>query len=251
MRDGSSLPDAAAVAVGEATRLPSRPGWLGGLAGLLVQLLLLPLPWRARRALLARLLGWRLAPDARIGLSLIAARRVSLGRKARVRNFTLVGKIEALHLADGASLGSWNLVGGAPLASGRFPHCPHRRPQLVLGPGAAITHRHLLDCSDSIEVGAFTIVAGYRSQILTHGIDVAAGRQTTAPVRIGERCMIGSGVLLLAGVEIADRVVVAAGAVVGRPLADAETLYGGVPARPIKPLDPAAAFFTRKDAFVE
>lgn len=217
----------------------------------IVQVMLLALPWQLRRPLLVRLLGWQIAPGARIGISLLAARHVTLGPKASIGHFNMARAIEILHLAEGAVLGSWNWIGGAPLHDlGRFRHCTGRRPRLVLGPGTAITSRHILDCSDGIEIGAFSILAGYRSQILTHGIDIVSGRQKTGPVRIGERCLIGSGTLLLAGVEIADRVVVAAGAVVTKPLTTSSALYGGVPARLIKRIDSNAMFFSRTEAFI-
>jgi acetyltransferase-like isoleucine patch superfamily enzyme len=217
----------------------------------IVQLMLLLLPWRLRCPLLVRVLGWRISPGARIGWSLLAARQVILGPKACIGHFNTVRAIEALHLAEGAVLGSWNWIGGAPLHdTARFRHCADRRPRLVLGPGAAVTSRHVLDCSDGIEIGAFSILAGYRSQILTHGIDITSGCQRTGSVRIGERCMIGSGAMLLAGVEIADRVIVAAGAVVTEPLTTSSALYGGVPARLIKRIDPEATFFVRAEAFV-
>lgn len=54
-----------------------------------------------------------------------------------------------------------------------------------------------------------------------------------APIRLGSDIWLGSGVRVLAGVELGDRTVVAAGAVVTRSSSGGE-LLGGIPARPIK-----------------
>mgnify|MGYP002621381799 CR=1 FL=1 len=56
------------------------------------------------------------------------------------------------------------------------------------------------------------------------------------PVRIGNDVWIGGNVTILPGVRIGNNVVVAAGAVVTKDLAD-NALYGGVPARKIKDID--------------
>lgn len=213
--------------------------------------MLLVVPWRVRRVVLVFVLGWHISPRAYIGFSLLASRRVTLGDGARIGHFSHVRALEMLHLADDARLGSWNWIGGIPLQDAtHFRHQATRLPRLVLGTGAAITSRHLLDCSDSIEIGAFSIIAGYRSQILTHSIDIVSGRQMANPVHIGERCLIGSGTIVLPGVEVADHVIVAAGAVVRGSLTHSFALYGGVPARLIKKVDSTAEFFNRLRPFV-
>ena len=51
-------------------------------------------------------------------------------------------------------------------------------------------------------------------------------------VRIGNRCWIGAKVVILSGVELGDGCVVAAGAVVTRPVGPGQVV-AGVPARPI------------------
>lgn len=55
------------------------------------------------------------------------------------------------------------------------------------------------------------------------------------PVEIGNDVWIGCGVRILAGTKINDRVVIAAGAVVRGELVSGY-MYGGVPARKLKPL---------------
>ena len=54
-----------------------------------------------------------------------------------------------------------------------------------------------------------------------------------AAITIGSNCWIGAQVSILAGVNIADKVLVAAGSVLGVS-PETETIYGGVPAKKIK-----------------
>ena len=59
------------------------------------------------------------------------------------------------------------------------------------------------------------------------------GTCTKGPLSVGEDCWIGTGVKVLdAAQSIGPRAVVAAGAVVTKPLAGNAT-YAGVPARPL------------------
>jgi len=50
---------------------------------------------------------------------------------------------------------------------------------------------------------------------------------------IGNDCWIGANVVILKGVTIPDGCVIAAGAVVSKPLTEPYTIYGGIPAKPI------------------
>lgn len=58
---------------------------------------------------------------------------------------------------------------------------------------------------------------------------------TTRPITIGNDVWIGGNVTLLAGVEVGDNVIIAAGAVVNKSIPN-NSVYGGVPARKIKSL---------------
>ena len=133
---------------------------------------------------------------------------------------------------------------------GGLDHLPRRRPverrlELVLRRNATITALHLLDCCDTIEVGELASIGGWFTQVMTHAADLEAGRQSTAPVLIGERSLIGTRAVIVPGVEIADRVFVGAGSVVTRSLPKSAALYAGVPAVFKRDIDPAAGYFTR------
>lgn len=63
--------------------------------------------------------------------------------------------------------------------------------------------------------------------------EAGAGDGTVAPVVLRRGCYLGAGCLVLPGVTVGERAVVAAGAVVTRDV-PAGTVVGGVPARVIK-----------------
>ncbi|MCW2601146.1 MAG: putative sugar acetyltransferase [Frankiales bacterium] len=67
----------------------------------------------------------------------------------------------------------------------------------------------------------------------SHGVEGRPHRQ--APVRIGDGCWIGARAMILPGVSIGKRVLVAAGAVVTRDVPD-DSLVAGNPARVVRQL---------------
>ena len=219
---------------------------------LLLAALLAPLPWFLKRPLMQSLLGYRLHPTSRIGLSLVAAQEVELGEGARIGHLNVVRGLRRLELGPHAIIAQLNWVTGFPAGPSRhFAHQPQRQPMLRLLEHSAVTSRHLLDCTNSISIGRFTTVAGFRSQILTHSIDLAAGRQDSAPVEIGAYCFVGSASVILSGAKLPDYSVLAAGAVLAHPVAETHTLYAGVPARAVKKLPADWKYFTRAAGFVE
>jgi len=214
--------------------------------------LIAPLPWFLKRPLLQSLLGYRLHATARIGLSLIAAEQVELGEGARIGHLNVVRGLWRLELGPHAIIAQLNWITGFPTGPSRhFAHQPERAPELILGAHSAVTSRHLLDCTNRVTIGHHTTMAGFRSQILTHSIDLAAGRQTSAPVEIGAYCFVSSACVVLPGARLPDYCVLGAGAVLPHPVAEKHTLYAGVPARAVKKLPAEWNYFTRAKGFVE
>lgn len=62
---------------------------------------------------------------------------------------------------------------------------------------------------------------------------------TREKIKIGRNVWIGAHTTILAGSDIENNTVVAAGAIVNRRLKEG-WIYGGVPAKPIKPIDSCA-----------
>jgi UDP-3-O-[3-hydroxymyristoyl] glucosamine N-acyltransferase len=217
----------------------------------LLQSLLLVLPWPLRRRLLILFFGYDIAPDAGIGFSLIFADQLTLARGARIGHLTVVKSLRRLEIHEAGRLGNLNWITGFPVGgSGAFSADAGRDPSLIIEREAAVTNRHLIDCTDRVTIGEFTTLAGWRSQIVTHAIDLRTSRQTAAPVTIGRYCFIGTGVILLKGASLPDYCVLAAGSVLAESKSVAGTLYSGVPAVAVKTLDTKGSYFTRARGFV-
>jgi len=89
---------------------------------------------------------------------------------------------------------------------------------------------HRLDFTTRITIGKNAIVAGRNSSLWTHN------RQTTAPIRIGDFCYVGSEVRVAPGAHLGDWSILALGAVLSGEAAP-RTVHGGVPAKPIRAID--------------
>lgn len=217
----------------------------------LLQLLVMLLPWFLRRRVLTACFGYRIHPTARIGWSWIFPRQLVMGEHARIGHLNVAIHLQRVELGAHALIERGNWITGFPLGGARhFTHRTNRAPELILGEHAALTKGHHFDCTDRIEIGRFTIVAGYRSQFLTHAIDVEKNRQDAAPITIGEYCFVGTDVVVLGGARLPDRSVLGAKALLAESLSEADWLYAGVPARAIKRFPADAAYFRRTDGFV-
>lgn len=216
-----------------------------------IQVALMVLPWFLRRPLLCVLFGYRIHPRARIGFALVVVRRLQLGDGAAIGNLTCIKGLGLLELGDHALIGRGNWISGFPLGHPQhFAHQPERRCELVLGAHAAVTNRHLLDCTGGITIGPFTTFAGFQSQVLTHSIDLETNRQSSRPVTIGAYCFVGTNCVLLGGAALPDRSVLGAKSLLNKAYDEAAQLYAGVPARPVKALDPQLPYFQRTQGFV-
>lgn len=107
---------------------------------------------------------------------------------------------------------------------------------LTLMPGSAIGDRSIVNVETSVTVGEGSQIS-WDAQILDtdfHRITAEDGsvRPHTASILIGRGVLIGTGAMVLKGVELGDGVVVAAGSVVTKSVG-AGTVVGGNPAVPI------------------
>lgn len=211
----------------------------------LVFVALAPFVGNAGRRQLARLLlGARVAKDTVVGISLIDASRIELGPNSVVGHFSMIRNLDALVLEQDARIGTFNWIFGAR-GTRHFSERPDRSSTLALAKGASVTSRHILDCTDRIEIGTFATVAGFRSQILTHSIDVVSNRQDCGPVVIGPYSFIGTGAILLKGAQFPAKSVLAAGSVFSARSGEEGQIYSGVPAKPVKALPVDAAYMQR------
>jgi len=125
-----------------------------------------------------------------------------------------------------------------------------RAPKLTLGDHAAITNRHLIDCTDAVTIGRYSTFAGFKSQILTHSISIVDSRQRSGPVVIGDYTFVGTASIILPNSCLPSCSVLGAGSVLNKKYIDEYFLYAGNPARPVKKLECDSAYFIRTTGYV-
>lgn len=189
--------------------------------------------------------GVSVKSTSRIGLSLICVDELVLGDNASIGSFCVVRNTPKVILGDNAVIGAFNWITTIPTSSGAFKSAQIRSPSLTMGSHAAITSRHYIDIQDKVEICEFATLAGVRSTIFTHGIDINSNCQVVGTVKIGAYSYVGSNVIILAGAIIPPKSVVAAGAVFLQK-ANISGLYAGVPAIFKRHIQEGAKHFKRE-----
>ena len=176
-----------------------------------------------------------------------------LGPHARIASLTVAIHLDLIDMGEKARIGRSNWITGFPTGtnSPHFSHQVQRRAELVLGEHSAITKNHHIDCTNRIRIGAFTTIAGYRSQLLTHAIDLKENRQNSEPIEIGNYCFIGSSCIILGGSKLPDYSVLGAMSLLNKCYDQAWSLYAGQPARWLKSLDRNSGYFKRQRGSVD
>jgi acetyltransferase-like isoleucine patch superfamily enzyme len=202
------------------------------------------LPWPARRVLYRRVLHWVIDSGASIGISLVDARQLHLGHGARIGHFNVIRQIEAVDIGADAIIGQWNWITASPELISR------NGGYLIVGRDSAITSRHYIDCSGGVRIGDHTTIAGVRSVVLSHQIDVDQNIQSVDPVEIGSYVLLSSNVCVTPGSRIPSSCVIAMGAVVVGKLDSEGALYAGVPATLKRRGLENGAYFARTEGVV-
>jgi acetyltransferase-like isoleucine patch superfamily enzyme len=197
-------------------------------------------------------MGYKLAKTSFIGYSIINSNYLEMGENSRIGNFNIIKGLDKVVLENNAVIGNMNQISAYPSNEKvYFQKNPKRFPELILGKHTHITNRHIIDCSDMISVGDFTIIAGYRSQLLTHEIDFIDSKQSTSPITIGHYCFIATDCTILKGAKLPDYSILGAKSLLKDSYEIPKYLYGGIPAKPLKLLDiNKIQYFQRLDGVV-
>ncbi len=200
-------------------------------------------PMSLKRIIARYLYQWDIHPTAYIGPSVLTVRHLSMGPGASIGGRNVITNLDQLRLGEGATIGSGNMM------KGWWDHptqkLPARNPSVYLADHAQIASYHYIDCVDSLELGRHAALAGFRSTVLTHTIDLMRDEYTAGSVVLGEYAVAMSGCLLSAGSRIPARSVVAAGSVVTTKLTEELTFYRGNPAEAVRSLPDRLKFFHR------
>ncbi|WP_245575823.1 acyltransferase [Hymenobacter norwichensis] len=169
-----------------------------------------------------------------------------------IGHFNMIIHLDEVHMKVQSIIGRGNWITGFPsgTSSPHFRHQPARRSKLILGNSAAVTKNHHIDCTNTIEIGCFSTIAGYQSQLLTHSIDVFENRQNSAPIFIGDYTFVGTNSVILGGATLPSYSVLGAKSLLNKAYDEEWTLYGGTPAKKIISIPKTAKYFTRSEGFV-
>lgn len=200
------------------------------------------LPEKLRVLLARKVLGWDIHPTAHLGRSLMIVGHVSMGPGSSIGAFNVFRGLQEVRLGEGASIATRNFIGAPPYAQ-LFLAETAPRPVLILGDYAMITIGHEIDVTDRVEFASHARLAGFKSQILTHNLNLMRDRWETGPVELGERSAVMSGCILLSGTRVPARSVVSAGSVVTTKLTKEQTLYRGNPAEAVRELPANLGYF--------
>lgn len=202
--------------------------------------------------MLHRLFNYQLSPSAFIGLSWVYPRKLRMGDGSSIGDFNVAVNLDLITMGDFSSIGRSNWITGYPIltSSSHFSHQPTRRAELLLGEHAAITKDHHIDATSSITIGSFSTVAGYRSQFLSHSIDLHLNRQNSDSITIGSYCFLGTNCVVLGGSVLPDHSVLGASSLLNKRLSDSWFVYAGHPAKKVKEIDKHSSFFNRTTGFV-
>ena len=202
-------------------------------------------PGKIRLLWLRARYGDEVSLAASVGRSIILARKLKLGAGSRIGNGNYIGPLNAFVMGECATMGNLNWIAIAR------KHDLGGKGALCLKPRSAITHRHYIDCQGLVSVGEMTIVAGVRSTLWTHKINIKESRQTVGDIIIGDYCYLGSNIVVVGPTVIPSRSVVAPGAVVSAAFGEDLVLLGGCPAKVLKHYSGAEMFFSRETPYVQ
>lgn len=217
-----------------------------------VQALVVVMPWGLKRRILSIFFGYKIAPSARIGLSWVYPKKLVMEDGSRIGNLCTIINLDDVVFKARSTMGRGNWVTGFPTgtASPHFSQQKERISQLVVGKHSSITKNHHFDCTSPIEIGEFTTIAGYQSQLLTHSIDLRNNRQNSKPIKIGDYCFIGTNVVILGGSNLPSYSVLGAKSLLNKALVGEWSLYAGVPAIQKGHVNHSDKYFSRLTGFV-
>ncbi|MBX3165002.1 MAG: hypothetical protein KF900_11025 [Bacteroidetes bacterium] len=190
---------------------------------------------------LLNLLGHKVSAKSKIGFSFLWMQgKLELNETSRIGHFNIIrinsltiqkggyigkfnnikGPIE-ISLAEKAAIGNWNSIYRAPNG------VTYGKAVLKIGSLSKITTHHRLDCTRSITIGNYSIIAGNESQLWTHAYyhdKEGVGRfRIDGEIFIGNNVYVGSCCIINGGVSIANAVTVGAGVCVSKSLTEAGT----------------------------
>lgn len=171
--------------------------------------------------------------DARIGFSIVMCDNIILEENARIGHFNFI-RCKKTMLYKNSSIRHLNFIKGnfsVIIGESGWINLQNKisaNPDtyqdvtLTLEREAKIGVRHLLDMTDSITLGEFSMLAGTDTQIWTHSFLFSQSQnkfiRLDAPVHIGSHCYIGARSTILSGVKIGKGITIGASTCVSKSI---------------------------------
>jgi len=219
----------------------------------IILLLIIFMPNRIKIFMYNKLFKWDISKNAKIGFSFIDVRYASISDGVVIKSCTVIRNLDCLLLQENTRIGTLNWVIGkqnitVPIK--KIKEDVRLYSVLKLEKDSAITNRHYIDCYAAVTIGAFSILAGIKTTLMTHSVDINESKQGAKEVIIGSYCFIGTDSTILGGTVLPDYCVVGAKSLLHKNFELSYSLYAGVPAKRIKSLPLTLPYFNRIKGFI-
>ena len=187
--------------------------------------------------IILRMLGFTIGKKVKIGFVILISDNIRLDDFNKIDHFNFI-QVDKLLLAEKAYINSFNFIRGpfklilkmrAAIGKNnvirRSPKgVTYGNSELILGELTKITSFHFIDLTRTIRFGDFSVLAGIRSQLWTHGYVHAPegpGRfRVDGEITIGNNVYLGSGILINPGITIADKINVGGNSTIAKSLTE-------------------------------
>jgi len=177
---------------------------------------------------LLKAVGHRVGDNTKIGITLaLSARQLTFQSNCTLGSFNVIRNLNHLHMHEGAHIGNLNWISAAPEFSKTETNAT-----LIMRSSSAITNRHYLDVSGTLEMMPGSALWGVRSTLMTHGIDPKTWTQTALKTIIGEKSVIGSNSIIVPGTTIPNGCYFGMGSLISGKRYQPETKYMNQKATP-------------------
>lgn len=157
---------------------------------------------------------------------------------SRVREYLNEVRVCTNHQENIIQDGNWNvfqidskasLIVGSNVICRNFENLHVSSGKLILHDGVFINNSCSFNCMERIEIGSGTMmgegVRFYDHDHIYTAEKIEKWQWTTAPVRVGRDCWIGSNVTILKGVTIGDNTIIGAGCIVRKDIPANSVVY--------------------------
>ena len=157
---------------------------------------------------------------------------------SRVREYLNEVRVCTNHQENIIQDGNWNvfqidskasLIVGSNVICRNFENFHVSSGKLILHDGVLINNSCSFNCMERIEIGSGTMmgegVRFYDHDHIYTAEKIEKWQWTTAPVRVGRDCWIGSNVTILKGVTIGDNTIIGAGCIVRKDIPANSVVY--------------------------